>query len=407
MLRNSLKFILKILARAVLKRQKPEIVAITGSVGKTSTKEACFKVFKQKFNTWCTPKNYNTEIGVPLAIIGVVKTPKRSFLKWFKVFLKALFFLIFKTKKYPEILILELGADKPGDIAYFMSFIKPDVSIITAINKVHLANFHKFSQLIAEKRQIIESLDQNSYAVLNFDDELIVKNSNKTSARILSYGLKNSKAKVKAKEVKIISRNQQLGLYFKLMYKNTVMPVFIRGLLAKHQIYSLLAAVACGLIYDITPVNIAHGLENFSSLKGRFNLIKSSKGYCIIDDTYNASLPSVRAALESLAALPLGKRKVAVLADMLELGSVEKLAHLELGKIAKEQELDLLFTYGKRAGLIAQSAKEQGFDQTKIFSFSDQKKLIQALKDQLKKEDLVLIKGSNNLKMKKVVLGLS
>jgi UDP-N-acetylmuramoyl-tripeptide--D-alanyl-D-alanine ligase len=406
MCRHFLQKLLRWLSAIILKRYRPDIIAITGSIGKTSTREAVFQVLSQKLSARQSQKNHNTEIGVPLTVIGIKKEPGRSPVRWLWLLFKAIRLIIIKSKKYPRILILELAADKSGDIKYFMSFIKPRVSIITSISQVHLENFAKFSQIIAEKRLIIEHLPRAGYAILNFDDEHIRKMVTKTQAHILSYGLKHKGIGVRAKEVRIIKKNNQLGLYFKLLYKDTATPIFILGLAAKHQIYSLLAGASVGLVYKMTTFEIAQGLEKIRALPGRFTIKKGQKNTWVIDDTYNAAPVSTCAALEALSAMPLGKRRIAVLADMLELGSFKEKGHKQVGKCAATQKIDVLITYGKQAELIIESAAAAGMPKERARHFDNQKKLIDYLRDQSQAQDLILIKGSRGMGMEKVVQAL-
>lgn len=403
MLRTLLKSTLRWLSTIILKRYRPDIIAITGSLGKTSAKEAVFQVLSQKFRVQRTDKNYGTEFGVPAAIIGVEVPSRQLLIKWLIIFIKAIGLIIIKSKKYPQILVLEMAADKHGDIKYFMSFIKPKISIITSISQVHLEKFAKFSQIISEKRQIIECLPPEAYAVLNFDDEHVKKMAGKTKARILAYGLNNQEAIIKAQDVKIILKDNQIGLYFKLLYNDTATPVFAPGAAAVHQIYSLLAAATCASIYKLTVLEIAQGLEKFQSLPGRFAIKKGQNNTWLIDDAYNAAPVSVCAALESLSNFPTGKRRIAVLGDMLELGSFEKQGHETVGKCAACQKLNLLIIYGERAKMIGQSAQDAGMPKDKIRHFDNQEELVDYLKGQMQREDVILVKGSHGMKMEEMV----
>ncbi|MFH1712778.1 MAG: UDP-N-acetylmuramoyl-tripeptide--D-alanyl-D-alanine ligase [Candidatus Jacksonbacteria bacterium] len=402
MCRSFLKSTLRWLSIIILKRYKPDIIAITGSIGKTSAKEACFYALSQKFSARRTEKNYGTEFGVPAAIIGVEVPSRQLLIKWLIIFIKAIGLIIIKSKKYPQILVLEMAADKPGDIKYFMSFIKPKISIITSISQVHLEKFAKFSQIIAEKRQIIECLPPEGYAVLNFDDEHLKKTACKTKARILAYGLNSQEAILKAQDVKVILKDNQIGLYFKLLYKGTATPVFAPGTAAVHQIYSLLAAATCGSIYKLTALEIAQGLEKFQSLPGRFTVKKGQNNTWLIDDAYNAAPVSVCAALQSLSDFPTGKRKIAVLGDMLELGSFENKGHKQVGECAASQKIDLLLTYGERAKMIGKSAEGAGMAKSRIQHFDNQDKLIDYLRENMQPDDVILIKGSHGMKMGEV-----
>src|SRR3989339_919826 len=405
--RNFAQLISRNLARSILKKYRPEIIAITGSIGKSSTKEACFRVLKTKYSVYASGKNYNTEIGVPLAIIGVEEQPGSSLLAWLKVFSKAFFLILLRSKKYPRILILELAADKPGDIGYFLSWLAPKVGLVTAISQVHLANYAKFSQIIAEKRQVIESLPVEGYAVLNLDDPEVAKMAGKTKAKVITYGVEAEGADLKAQEVKVIKKDEHLGLYFKLLFQETATPIFVKGTIAPQLISSFLAAAACGIIYKLTPFEIAEGLDQFKPLPGRFQLLPGIKQSWLIDDTYNAAPVSTVAAIRGFAGLPVEGRKIAVLADMLETGSFTQDGHEIVGREAAKVGLDWLLTYGPVASQIIQSAKNGGFPESRSMHFDSQTELISFLEKQIKAADVVLVKGSHGMHMEAVINGLS
>ena len=167
-------FKLKILAKLTVKKYKPQIIGITGSVGKTSAKEAIFSVLASKFRVRRNVKNYNNEIGVPLTILGFTDSPGKNIWKWAWYFLVATKNLIIKNKKYPEVLILEMGADKPGDISYLTGIAKPSISLITAIGHSHIESFGSIKNILQEKSKILDKLSKDDWAILNFDDANLV-----------------------------------------------------------------------------------------------------------------------------------------------------------------------------------------------------------------------------------------
>ncbi len=247
------------LSRAILKKYKPSIIAITGSVGKTTTKDACFAILKEKFQVRKSEKNFNTPESMPFAIIGV-RPDMHPGVRFFLVFLKALWIILIRSKKYPEILILEFGVESPGDIAEFLTLVTPTVGILTTIDRERQENFQKFSQLVAEKRKLIETLPRDSYAVLNFDEEIASGIAEKINSKVISYGVYRKDVVLKAEEQKVMTKDGKSGLYFKLLYKGTATPIFVENY-SEHQIYSLLAASACGFIYELTPIEVANGLK--------------------------------------------------------------------------------------------------------------------------------------------------
>jgi UDP-N-acetylmuramoyl-tripeptide--D-alanyl-D-alanine ligase len=255
-------FILTALSRAILKKYNPSIIAIAGSVGKTATKEACFFVLKEKFKVRKTEENFNTANVMPFAIIGV-RQGLHPIARFFLAFLKAMWLIVIRSKRYPQILILEFGAESPGEISKFLTLVTPTVGILTAIDNERQENFQKFSQLISEKRKIIETLPRDGHAVLNFDEEISYGIAEKTNARVVSYGVNKKAVALKAEEQKVMTKDGKSGLYFKLLYKGTATPIFIKGYSERH-IDSLLAASACGFIYELTPIEVARGLERVS-----------------------------------------------------------------------------------------------------------------------------------------------
>src|SRR3989339_584837 len=222
----------------------------------------------------------------------------------------------------------------------------------------------------------------------------------KTKAKVITYGVEAEGADLKAQEVKVIKKDEHLGLYFKLLFQETATPIFVKGTIAPQLISSFLAAAACGIIYKLTPFEIAEGLDQFKLLPG----LKQS---WLIDDTYNAAPVSTVAAIRGLAELPIEGRKIAVLADMLVLGSFTQEGHEIVGREAAKVGLDWLLTYGPVASQIIQSAKNGGFPESRSMHFDSQTELISFLEKQIKAADVVLVKGSHGMHMEAVINGLS
>ncbi|MCD4705717.1 hypothetical protein K8R61_01405, partial [bacterium] len=186
-MRKIIQYILKILSKKILDKYKPEIIGITGSVGKTSTRDAVKRILEKDYNVRANIKNYNNEIGVPLTIIGE-KSPSKSIIGWLNIIGKGIK-LIFKTNKnYPRILILEMGADRIGDIEYLVSFVRCNIAIVTNISESHLEFFHIVQKIEKEKRKIVENLKQENSAILNMDLELTRNMKDKTKAKVITFG---------------------------------------------------------------------------------------------------------------------------------------------------------------------------------------------------------------------------
>ena len=371
-MRKILQFILKIFAKLVLKKYRPVIIAITGSVGKTSTKEAIYHVLKTHFGESKVRRNfrnYNNEIGVPLTIFGL-ETGGSSIFLWLLRFIKIMGMIIFKVS-YPDFLIIEMGADRPRDIKYLTKFVHPKVGVITALGEipVHVEFFENPEQVAREKKNLITCLKEDEVAVLNYDDEKVRAMSEGLKSKVLTYGLEK-KADVLATNYDLkINPPTALGtseLNFKLEFGGSSVPAKLTNVLGFQHLYSAIAATSVGIIFNMNLVEIAEALKEFQPLPGRMRLIKGVKNSLIIDDSYNAALLSTEAGLESLKIFE-DKRKIVVLGDMLEIGQYAPEAHQRVGKKASEIA-DLIFTIGTRAKFIAEAAIKNGFSQEKNIS---------------------------------------
>ena len=407
MLKSLLHYWLSFFSKKILNKYKPDIVGITGSVGKTSAKEAVAAVLQNKFTVRSSAKNYNNEVGLPLTIIGVEKTPGKSIWGWAAVFLKAKKLIFKRDKNYPEILVLEMGADKPGDIEYLTEFAPCKVGVLTFISHAHTEFFKTLKKIAQEKRIIISHLRQDGFAVLNFDNELAMQSVNTTKAEVITYGFKEG-ADLRATDINIFTDEQTgwpAGLNFKVLYKGSVVPVFLPGVMAKPAISAALAGLAVGVIFGVNLVDGAQALSKLESLPGRMRLMPGIKNTLIIDDTYNSSPEAAKAAVETLAqvALKEGAERYAALGDMLELGAETENAHRELGFKVAELGIDNLITVGEAAKHIAESAKEAGLDEHRIASFADSREAGRFLQEKLKTGDVVLAKGSQGGRMEKLV----
>ncbi len=408
--------ILSYFARKILQKYKPEIVGITGSVGKTSAKEAIYAVLSSQFNVRQNIKSYNNEIGTPLTIIGE-ETGGRSIFKWLKVFYTVFKLLIIKANNYPRILVLEMGADKVGDIEYLVKLAPPKIGVLTAITESHLHMFKDLKGVLKEKEKIVTTLPKEAAALLNADDEYVMSVKNKIKARVLTYGF-GDESNIKAGEILFTGLEQDFcetqydwecktwGTNFKVTYNGSSVPVFLPHCFGKQQAYAALAGIAAGLVYKMNLVDIADALKEFQPPKGRMNLIAGIKYTLIVDDTYNSSPVAAKAALEMLQSinLPAGKRKIAVLGDMLELGDRSESAHREIGFKVVEYGLDNLVAVGKEAKLIAEAAKEAGMPAENVEYFEDRDKAGIYVQNLIEKGDLILVKGSQGIRMEKIVL---
>ncbi|MCX8016100.1 MAG: UDP-N-acetylmuramoyl-tripeptide--D-alanyl-D-alanine ligase [Patescibacteria group bacterium] len=400
---NLLKRILRYLAILTLKKYKPFVIGITGSAGKTSTKEAIFTVLSQEKNVRRSRGNFNNEIGVPLTVIKDYEKIT-GILFWPKVLLFALKQLIFINKNYPEILILELAADKPGDIQYLINIVKPKIGIITAIGEVpvHVENYSGPQAVAKEKSKLTENLSASGFAILNRDDAIVWGLKNKTRAQILSFGF-NEEADIQilGLEYKLDEEGMPEGMSFKIQYGNILVPFRLYDTIGKPQIYAVAAAAAVGIAMGINLVKISESIEKYRPIIHRMNIIRGIKNTIILDDCYNASPLSMKSALETLKEIP-AKRKVAILGDMLELGDYTIEAHEKIGKEVVGIA-DALICVGTAAKLIAESAIKHGFDKNNIVIFNTSEAARKMIRKEIKAGDLILVKASRAIKLDEVV----
>ena len=405
-----LEQILRFMASAVIRKYKPRIVAITGSVGKTSAKEAISIVLAGHFRIRKSEKNYNNEIGVPLTIIGINGGGK-SVLGWFLVFLKWLSIIIFPAK-YPEILILEMASDRPGDLKYLTDFVRPDISVITEISASHLEYFKTLNGILKEKAVLVKVLDEKGLAILNIDNAYLAKLKTELRSNVLSFGFSES-ADVRALDVFLNYHNNQNssassleqetnGLSFKLSYQGTTMPMRLSRALAKQHVYAALAGISVGIGLGMNLVEIGTGLDGFFSPTGRLNLLPGIKNSFIIDDTYNSALNSSEAALDVMQELGVGKRKIAVLGDMLELGENTETDHIVLARKFLEIKGDIFIAVGRRMQFAVSELRKRKFT-GEIYNFSNPMDAGKKLQEILSVDDMVLVKGSQAMRMEKVV----
>lgn len=407
MFKSFLQFVLRVLSKKIIKKYQPDVVGITGSVGKTSTKEAVAAVLSSRFSIRKSPKNYNNEIGIPLTIIGVETSPGNSPLGWLKVFFKGLGLLLVKASDYPEILVLEMGADKPGDIKYLVDIAPCKVGVWTSVAHSHTEYFKTLKKIVLEKRVIISHLPADSFAVLNYDSNLIMENADKTKAEVLSFGFKSG-ANFQAAEINILEdeiTNWPTGINFKVFNDGNSVPVFLPDIAAEHLIPAALAAVTVGSVFGVNLVEASNALRLLKPLAGHMRLLPGIKNSLLIDDTYNSSPEAAKSALKTLASLKIKaeSKRIAVLGDMLELGPETENAHREVGFKLVELGIDFLITVGEAAKIIARAAIEAGYDENKIAKFADSSSAGKFLQEKISTGDIILLKGSQGVRIEKAV----
>jgi len=405
-MKKILQLKLKIAAQLLLKRYKPKVIGITGSIGKSSAKEAVYHLLKNKFKVRTTFKNYNNEIGLPLTIIGA-ESPGKNLFGWILVFGRVFWLLIFKSKNYPEFLILEMGVDHPGDMEYLTSIVKVDVAIVTAVSYSHLEYFGSLQNIKKEKQVLIEKLDKGGLAILNYDSEPVKEMADVSKAKILSYGIKNN-ADLQAQAINynFTRASYELsGINFKLNDQGSVVPVFLKNVISEPAVYAALTAAAVGVHLKMNLVEIAAILSDFTLPPGRMNPLPGIKHSFLIDDTYNSSPEAAISAVNILGKISIDNKasKYAVLGDMLEIGSYTEEGHRLVGEHVCEEKIDFLIAVGERARDFIRGAKDAGYGDEHLFYFDKPEAAGSFLQNRIKEGDVLLIKGSQGARMEKIV----
>ena len=400
-LQQYLQKALRQIAIMTLKKYQPGIIAVTGSVGKTSTKEAIFAVLKNYRSCRANSGNFNNEIGMPLTILGDWEKISGKYF-WAKVFSVSLLRLVFRLK-YPELLILEYAADKPGDIKYLLDIAKPQIGIVTTIGDipVHVEYYSGPEAVAREKSKIVESLPATGFAILNNDDQAVLNMKDRTRAHIMTYGFGESSTLQISNFETRMEGNRPTGIAFKLSYGGSFVPVILEECFGKAQAYAAAAAACVGIAFGLNLVKITEALLAYKAPPGRGKLIDGIKDTFIIDDSYNASPLSMEAAIHNADSLK-AKRKIAVLGDMLEIGKYTTEAHEFIGGLIPKV-FDILFTVGLRAKFIAEGAKESGMAQKNIYSFDTADEASKEVQKIMKKGDLILVKASHSIGLEKII----
>lgn len=387
---------MRILARTVVSRYRPKIVAITGSIGKTSAKEAVVCVLQKKYRVGYSEENYNNEIGLPLVILGV-KSPGKSLIGWLNV-IRAWFRVMGDGVDYPQVLVLEMGVDRRGDMDYLLSIVTPDISVVTHVSESHMEFFGSLKAIAKEKGKIVSVLSPKGSAVLNADNAFVAAMASKTKASVTTYGF-SAEANLKAfNDEQVVGENGRVETHFKIDYKENVMPLRLRMTAHRHHIYAALAALAVADTLKVNLVDAAAALELFPFGKGRGQLLPGIGGSVVIDDTYNASPVSVSASLTTLNALP-ATRRIAVLGDMLELGTSEEWGHRSLADVIIKGNLQKVYLVGKRMRFLSEELSSKGFDTDRVYQFSTPQEAGEVLRETVREGDVVLLKGSQGMRM--------
>ena len=340
------------------------VVAITGSVGKTSTKDMVASIVSQKYKTLKTLGNNNSRIGTSLTILRL---------------------------KDEEIMVLEIGMNQPGEISLLSNIAKPNICVITNIGTSHIGNLGSRENILKAKLEILDGTE-NPTIIINNDNDLLHKwyLENKEKRKIITYGIENE-SDVMAKEVKLEQDKSEYKCNIK--GENVTIEVPVAG---KHFVLNSLCATTVGIVLDIEVDKIIKGIESVQLTKKRMD-IKEKNGIKVINDAYNASPEAMKASLEYLSTFK-DNRKIAVLGDMFELGEYSENLHKLVGKEVYKNNIDILVCAGENAKIIAKEALDSGMAKQNIFYFQNNDEVLEFLKKEVKPNDVVLFKASNGMK---------
>jgi UDP-N-acetylmuramoyl-tripeptide--D-alanyl-D-alanine ligase len=354
-----------------------QVIGITGSVGKSTTKEVVAEVLSQRYCTLKNKGNMNNEIGLPLTLLSLTEAHERA--------------------------VLEMGFYVPGEIELLCDIARPRIGVVTNIGTVHASRAGSQEEIARGKSELVQSLPEDGFAILNYEDPLVRKMADQTRAQVFFYGMEEA-VDLWADNIESLGLE---GIRFWMHYRQQVNrpPEVLQlrvPLIGRHSVQTVLRAAAVGLVDGLTWQEIVSGLRSASN-ELRLIAVRTKSGALILDDTYNASPESMLAALNLLN--DLVGRKVAVLGDMLELGQYEQRGHEMVG-IRAAEVADELVTLGERGRIIAQAAMDAGMPEARITILDKVEQVIKYLQPELKPDDVVLVKGSNMMRMDRIVSAL-
>lgn len=349
-----------------------KIVAVTGSVGKTSTKDMIASVLGQKYNVLSTAGNLNNQIGLPLTLFNIDKTH--------------------------EVVVTEMGMNSLGEIQTLSKIARPDIAVITNIGIAHIEKLGSRQNILKAKMEIVQGLKPDGVLILNGDDALLSELKNFVKIKVKYYGTEQD-ADVHASNIRIESEEV---LRFDVLTKSGE-HTFSLPAPGRHNVYNALSAIAVGLELDVDPKDIENGLKCYTQANMRMNIYSTDNGIKIIDDTYNANPQSMEAAINVLAEMKNYSRKIAVVGDMLELGNWSNNAHREIGRLLALKGINYIITLGENARNIANGAVEAGIPEDNVVMFDDAEDINTFLANFIKNGDIILVKGSRAMKMERIV----
>lgn len=389
-----LRIYFRFLARIILWRHKPRVVAIAGSVGKTGTKDAIAAAVSTPQRTVRkTPGNFNAEIGVPATVMSGGEPPT-SVVGWLKLLWRGKRQAILGGK-YPSVLVLELAADHPGDLRPLMKLVKPSVGVLTSAAPEHLEFFGDETGVVAEEALVVQMLPPKGTAVVNIDDPRIAELVKTLTCKVITYGW-SQEAMIRAESITLTKDERVLpdGMVAKISIDGSTIPIALPGVLGRHQVYPIMAALGVGRVLGDEIMSIVQRLSTYVPPAGRMRLFHGRDGSLLIDDTYNASPEAVQAALHALHELEVPNARIAVLGQMSELGSASAEWHDRIGREAAKLRLHHLVTVGPLAERIGRAAVEAGMNKDMVHNVASAEAAAALVQPLLSPGVAVLLKGS-------------
>ncbi len=397
----SVAFFLGFMARAVVRRYRPRVVMVTGSVGKTSTKDAVAEVLATRFFVRKSEKSFNSEFGVPFTILGA-DNPWGNPFAWLTL-LKRAIVLLTLPNRYPDMLVLEVGADRPGDLARILRIATPDAVVVTRLPDVpvHVEAYASPEAVREEEFAPAHALPAAAPLIICADDAYAVEAAKNTPARIMTYGVA-AQADVRVGKIGFFEEAGAVkGMRAAVKAGEESGEITARGSVGgATQILPAAAALAIARAFDIPLAEALTALEAYEPPPGRGRLLAGKNGSILIDDSYNSSPVAVEKALETLAAFPRAARRIAVLGDMLELGRYSVAEHARIGGLARAAA-DLVVAVGIRARAFANAE-----GRAEVVSFDNSRAAAKALAGAARPGDVFLVKGSQSIRMERVVKAL-
>ena len=412
--------VLALVARAVISRYRPKVIMVTGSVGKTSTKDAVAAALSGRFFVRKSKKSFNSEFGVPFTVLGV-DNPWANPVAWLSIIKKS-FALLLLPNHYPNLLVLEVGADAPGDLAKILKIARPDAVVVTRLPEVPVhVEFYASPEAVREEEFApAYALSPGAPLIACSDDPYALEMASRVPAPLSTYGF-DASASVRLSDIGFLQEGGAVVGMRGLLdigcptsdighpMSSHGLEVCVRGSVGKTQLLPAAAAIAAATAFGISLADALTALRSYEPPAGRGRLFMGVHDSTIIDDSYNSSPVALEEALDTLASFPIlsagGGRRIAILGDMLELGRYSVMEHERIGERVAHS-VDMLVSVGIRARGLAASARTAGLSDERVLSFDDAASAAAALPSLLRQGDILIVKGSQSIRTERIVEAL-